>query len=952
MTPIPAMKKEVNHGSRKPKALTRFSRCRAILCSQGVLAFLFTIVFAHTVAGKSVLDPSTRPNVSPGPQQGTRNIQTLSTEKPIKSRMSAGGTNQYPLPLANGQYVYIVVDQHGIDVEVTLLQPDGAIILKVDSLNGTEGPEPLKAIAETSGTFRLDIHSTDPTADPGEYEVRIEALREPSSEDRTCAAGARAFSEAQQLRMQRTLESVTQAIKKYEEALKFFQTVADTSSEAEALFGLGTVYAALYQTEKALEHFELARRTARSPRDNAILAAAINEEGAIYSRLGNDRKAVEFFQEALSILQTLPDRLSEAIVRNNIGQFYNATDEPHKALEYLNGALPFYEKKPNAPGAGILFNNIGYAYFLMRNEAPELRTSMPLKAIGFYDKAVQIFERNSDVLGAAGTLNNIGMARQALGQQKEALQSYLQAREIYKQRGDHLNELPMLGNIGLLYESMSKPKDALGAYQEGIDILEGLRTSTTIDEIRTSLSEAASPFVYKATTLLMALRRPEDAFNMTEVARARTFLDQLGNIRPNLLKTANAQLREASEQLEKQLVLLEQRRELGAMHQDPSWRENYATAQRQYEDLLMSLKLTNPANASKSVEPLKLPQIQASLNSDMTLLSYYVLPDRTFAFVITRQSFHAAEIKVSEKDLTQKITWLRRFARLEVDQSPDLKQMYRWLITPIKQHLKTRMICIVPHRELHYLPFAALKDTRRYFGDEHTLFFVPSASALPFIQERSKPVGEKILVVAQSRAARLSLLRYVDEEADSIARLYKTKALKTGEALRSTFIEQAGEYDIIHIAAHTELNSTSPLFDHIMLAKDNSGTAALEIRDVYNLNLTKTSLVILSACQTEIGSGLHSIGDDFVALNRAFMYAGSSTVIASLWKVDDRATGTLMKAFYTRLKQGMSKADALREAQRETRRTYPNPYYWASFVLTGDPGTRIVKQMSNPKASK
>jgi CHAT domain-containing protein len=93
---------------------------------------------------------------------------------------------------------------------------------------------------------------------------------------------------------------------------------------------------------------------------------------------------------------------------------------------------------------------------------------------------------------------------------------------------------------------------------------------------------------------------------------------------------------------------------------------------------------------------------------------------------------------------------------------------------------------------------------------------------------------------------------------------------------------------------------------------------------------------VLSACDTQLGK--LSKGDDLVGLNRAFIYAGTPTVVASLWSVDDESTSLLMRSFYTHLKQGMSKAKALQAAQAETRKKYPHPYYWAGFVLTGDPG--------------
>jgi CHAT domain-containing protein len=141
---------------------------------------------------------------------------------------------------------------------------------------------------------------------------------------------------------------------------------------------------------------------------------------------------------------------------------------------------------------------------------------------------------------------------------------------------------------------------------------------------------------------------------------------------------------------------------------------------------------------------------------------------------------------------------------------------------------------------------------------------------------------------------------------------------------------------MIHIAAHAELHTTSPLFYRIRLGPHLDDEGMLEIREVYNLNLSGAGLVVLSACRTQMG--LPSQGDDIVALNRAFIYAGTPTVIASLWTVEDRSTRKLMTSFYTHLRRGLSKAEALRAAQTETRRSYPHPYHWAAFVLTGDPG--------------
>jgi CHAT domain-containing protein len=141
----------------------------------------------------------------------------------------------------------------------------------------------------------------------------------------------------------------------------------------------------------------------------------------------------------------------------------------------------------------------------------------------------------------------------------------------------------------------------------------------------------------------------------------------------------------------------------------------------------------------------------------------------------------------------------------------------------------------------------------------------------------------------------------------------------------------------VHLAAHAELNPTSPLFSRVFLAPDAQNDGSLTVQEVYGLNLARADLVVLSACDTQLGA--QSRGDDLVGLNRVFIYAGAPSVIASLWRVNDEATAVLMTAFYRQLRAGASKAQALQAAQVETRRHYPHPYYWAAFVLTGDPGT-------------
>jgi len=139
---------------------------------------------------------------------------------------------------------------------------------------------------------------------------------------------------------------------------------------------------------------------------------------------------------------------------------------------------------------------------------------------------------------------------------------------------------------------------------------------------------------------------------------------------------------------------------------------------------------------------------------------------------------------------------------------------------------------------------------------------------------------------------------------------------------------KAGERDVIHLATHGLLNPAMPMESAVML-----GTEPMKVKDVAGLEL-HAGLVTLSACQTAMGK-IYG-GDEIVGLTRSFMYAGTPTVLSSLWPVADASCAELMKGFYKRLMAGSGKDEALRGAQLELRAVYPSPFHWAPFILTGD----------------
>lgn len=358
-----------------------------------------------------------------------------------------------------------------------------------------------------------------------------------------------------------------------------------------------------------------------------------------------------------------------------------------------------------------------------------------------------------------------------------------------------------------------------------------------------------------------------------------------------------------------------------------------AEKQQVYETLLISLKASNPEYAALlSVDPLELADLQQLLDDQTTLLVYAVAPAQTTVFVISRATLEAVNVPVSEKNLYLAIRETRQTVDADDPASASWRQLYDWLIAPVHPLLKTPIVGIVPDGVLHYLSFAALQEpTLQYFGDQFLLFSLPNASTFKFIQVKRKAEAGPALVMGYKGYE--PPLQFAEQEALHVADLRHAQVLVGEQATKEAFRQFAQNSAVIHLSAHALLNAQSPFFSGILLYDGQ-----LTVQDVFAMPLPKLDLAVLSACNTQLGETFeqHHTGREIVALNRAFIYAGAPSVVASLWNVNDQATYDFMVAFHTALTHGLNKAEAVQQAQIETRRKYPQPRYWAAFALTGD----------------
>lgn len=262
--------------------------------------------------------------------------------------------------------------------------------------------------------------------------------------------------------------------------------------------------------------------------------------------------------------------------------------------------------------------------------------------------------------------------------------------------------------------------------------------------------------------------------------------------------------------------------------------------------------------------------------------------------------------------------------------------LYDILIKPVKPHLNKKRIGIIPHGILHYLPFAALKQEDRYLVSNHACFYLPSATVYKFCKQKEKGFTGAVFALGNPdlNDPRLDI-PFAQNEVGKISSLYPdSKILTRKQAAESAIKSEAGTYNVLHFATHGIFDADQPLNSALLLSACEKDDGRLTASEIFDLDLN-AAMVTLSACQ----SGMSKIkaGDEMTGLPRAFIYAGASTVIASLWNVNDESTSILMENFYNNLKD-QNKPDALRSAQLEllNNHKYKEPYYWAAFTLTGD----------------
>lgn len=657
---------------------------------------------------------------------------------------------------------------------------------------------------------------------------------------------------------------------------------------------------------------------------------ALNTSGLTWWTLGDHERALRELEDALSLARTLRIRRDEvATSLNNIGLVYREMGELKKGLNALEEALAIDREIKSKWAIAYDLKNIALTYLEM--EKPE-------KAAALFEEALVTASGIGNKINEAKILLGYGDALASAGRDAEANKAFEKALKLSRSMALRETEWPALYGIAKLRLKEGKKKEARGLLFEALSVIEGMRGEIKIDRLKDKFISNKLGVYETLVSLLLDMGKTREAFDIAERSRARNFIDLLGSQRLTLKGTVDQDLYDRQKTIQSRIdehqALLAQ---AGNKDERKAYQRDLKRLEDQFQDLMSEIQTKNPELATLvSVNPLDLTEIQALLEPDVAVLVYYTLPDEILCWYITAHSVELFRTPLGRDTLGKTVLNYRRMLQNLEPLEDQSRELYSWLLAPIMPKLgSARVLGIVPHGILHHLSFATLYDGNNYVADRIPLFYLPSASLLRYTLERRKTdKNMRVLAIGNPDLNNPALdLPFAEREVSTIHWNFPDTTLLTRDkATESWVIGHMGDFGIIHLASHGEFDAVNPLFSAIKLTKDAHNDGDLKASETFGLKID-ADLVMLSACQTGLGKVTN--GDDVIGLNRAFLYAGTHSIISSLWRVSDISTAMLVKQFYREYKT-QNKANSLRRAILHVKNRYPHPGYWGAFLLVGD----------------
>ncbi|MFN8658654.1 MAG: CHAT domain-containing tetratricopeptide repeat protein [Candidatus Obscuribacterales bacterium] len=696
--------------------------------------------------------------------------------------------------------------------------------------------------------------------------------------------------------------------------------------------------------------------------------------GKCYRTLGQTDAALKYYGDALRAYESAKNPLRQAEALSNIAVAYLDSGRTAEFEMYSGRANELFTLMHDQVGAGTQDYNRGQ-FELMRGNYT--------KALPLYESAIAKL-KDLDPLRSAGALRGKGFALLYTNQPQEAVTTFEQALVMAKQADDLEAQWDCNLGLGRAYKMLGDAGKAIPFLRSAVDLVEKERQQLTRDSFKTHNLDFRRACYSELTDAYIGQSKPYEALEIAEKGKARAFLDLLANRRsrqmdlsfvvPADTKPGAGELpasQSSSTQAPQPLAARPQPQsdliasaELGGVGTVRSV-EIVPKAHALVEPTMLSPVAANPPN----IEEIK--KLVAARQS--TCVEYCLFPTKILIWVIKPDlTVTTAVVNLKRGQLAKEVqatyaslltqpkdeTQLKAFAQ---ERQKNLKLLYSQVVAPIEKDLPKNAetpVTIIPDGELFMVPFAALMaPDGSYMMEKHTLSYMPAIGVMRSTQQlagehqdhgKLLAFGNPFSPLASSMG--LPGLPYAEKEVRNIAQLFgpANSELKVGkDATKAAFASLAPANSCLHLATHGLVDEEQPVKSALVLAPLNGDDGLLTVGDILSLKNIKANLIVLSACRTGRGK---ITGDGVVGLSRAFIIAGTPSVIVSQWNVDDVMTEYLMRHFYQEYLAGKPKAQALRDAQLAAIKTLErdnegpvnastlrtNPRFWAAFQIIGE----------------
>lgn len=437
------------------------------------------------------------------PLTSAQNLGPVPTGISAEQTISPGAAHLFELDLGAHEYLFIEVDQLGVDVFVALLNDQGTELLSSDNLTGDRGKEHLPWWSETDLQGRLLICAPE-RGDSGAYTLHRTPPRPADARDHARIAAARAYHEGHRLVGHGVRATARQATTLFEEALELWQESDDPLGMMHSLYQLGRLAQAdAGNRARALEYFGRALNLLGEEQGGQLEAVILYEMGRIQQAEGELHQAVDFFSRALPLLKASGAQALAAATSNELGFLYTRSGAAARALPHYVEALELWRDLGREAEEAQVLHNLGKGYYHLGDQkqalhhlelALELRQRLDLpreqastltalggvftkskdypQAIEALRQALRLRSLDPDRSGRATTLISLGVAYRRSGRTREAFDAYEQALPILRQNGDLAQEALVLNDLGWLHESLDQTEDAVRYFRQALPLFE------------------------------------------------------------------------------------------------------------------------------------------------------------------------------------------------------------------------------------------------------------------------------------------------------------------------------------------------------------------------------------------------------------------------------------------------------------------------------------------------